>query len=57
MISKQAKFEEWELSASTGGCGILVHADSKVEEEKWEMMDDGRMSVSGGMKRATEVWK
>jgi hypothetical protein len=36
---------------------VLLHADSKVEEDKWEMTDDGRMSLSEGMKRATTVWK
>jgi hypothetical protein len=35
----------------------LVHVESKLEEEKWEMTDDGRTSVSEGMKRATTVWK
>jgi hypothetical protein len=34
---------------------MLVHADNKVEEEKWEMTDDGRTSVSEGVKSATAV--
>jgi hypothetical protein len=36
---------------------MFVHADSKVEEEKWEMTDDGRTSVSEGMKSMTAGWK
>jgi hypothetical protein len=34
---------------------MLVHADNKVEKEKWEMTDDGRMSVSEGMKRVRSL--
>jgi hypothetical protein len=45
--------EEWELSASTGSCGISVHADSKVEQEKYEITDDPRTSVYEGMKSGT----
>jgi hypothetical protein len=53
----QAKFEEWELSASTGSCGMLVHADSKVEQDQWETTDDRRTYVYEGLMRATTVWK
>jgi hypothetical protein len=44
-----------ELSASTGGCGVLVHPDSKVELEKCEMTDEPRVSVYEGMKGETTV--
>jgi hypothetical protein len=36
---------------------MLVHADSEVVEEQWEMTDDRKTSGSEGMKSATTVWK
>jgi hypothetical protein len=52
---RQAKFGEWELSASTGSWSIFLHPDSKVELEKCEITDDPRMSVCEGVKSETAV--
>jgi hypothetical protein len=36
---------------------MLVYADGKVEEEKCEMTDERRTSVSEGMKNPTASWE
>jgi hypothetical protein len=51
----QAKFEEWELSASTGVCAIIVHPDSKVELEKCLMKNELRTPAHDGTKSETTV--
>jgi hypothetical protein len=53
----QGKFEECELSASTGGYGIFVHSESKVELEKCLMKDEPRTSVFEGMETQTDAFR
>jgi hypothetical protein len=36
---------------------MLVHLDSKVEQEQCEITDELRTPVYEGMKSATTVWK